>query len=159
MYQFRITKYNPDFRDATGAFNRDQWTSYSDIGAVFDGVELTEHEYLRAESSYITSAINLLRGSGITELTVSGFEQHEEFNALKNGQVIPLDTIAEYFQGVLRESYWCRFESNNGAFVHFGYDYCMYLGLPSNPGNSVASALKLGLFVEPFESPYSQSDV
>ena len=159
MYQYRITKYDPNLRDSAGAFTQEQWTSYSDIGSSFENGTLTEQEYLRVESAYITSAINLLRESGINELTVSGLEQHDEPSSLHNGQSIQLSVISQYFQGVLRENYWCRFESNTGAFVHFGYDYYMYVGLPSNPGNGVKSAAELGLFVEPFASPYSQHDV
>ena len=158
MYQYRITKYDPNFRDAAGAFTKDQWTSYSDIGSTYDNATLTEQDYLRVESAYISSAINLLRDSGINELTVSGLEQHGESSSLHNGQSIQLSTISQYFQGALREHYWCRFESNTGAFVHFGNDYYMYVGLPSNPGNGIKSVAESGLFIEPFASPYSQHD-
>jgi hypothetical protein len=76
MYQFRITKYDPNLRNPAGAFTQEQWTSYSDIGSTFENGTLTEQEYARVESAYITSAIELLRESGINELTVSGLEQN-----------------------------------------------------------------------------------
>ncbi|MFL0507599.1 hypothetical protein ACH0B5_17895 [Ureibacillus sp. 179-F W5.1 NHS] len=31
-YQWRITKYNPAFRDQDGAYMKDEWISSSDIG-------------------------------------------------------------------------------------------------------------------------------
>ena len=32
MYCYRITKYNPNLRDASGAYKKDEWIFYSDIG-------------------------------------------------------------------------------------------------------------------------------
>lgn len=41
MYEYRITKYNPAFRKSNGAFSKDEWTSYSDVGGTFSGVALS----------------------------------------------------------------------------------------------------------------------
>ena len=54
---------------------------------------------------------------------------------------------------VLREEFWCRFEGQD-AFVHVGYDYYMYVAVPHAVPQAVLLAQQVGLFVEPFESPY-----
>jgi hypothetical protein len=55
---------------------------------------------------------------------------------------------------VLREILWCKLESENGFYIHFGYDYYMYIGGPAPSENSIAYGRQQGLFVEEMESPY-----
>ena len=50
MMHYRISKYNPKFRDEDGFYTRKEWTSISDIGESFDGSEVTIHEYLEIEN-------------------------------------------------------------------------------------------------------------
>lgn len=38
---FEVMKYNPKYRDSYGSYLKDEWTSYSDISELFDGVVLT----------------------------------------------------------------------------------------------------------------------
>src|SRR5262249_56008880 len=46
-FQFRVTKYDPRFRDSRGAYMREDWIAMSDIGKSFEGVTLTASEYER----------------------------------------------------------------------------------------------------------------
>lgn len=57
---------------------------------------------------------------------------------------------------LLREEFWCRLEADEG-FVHVGYDFNLYVGvaLPCPAAEDLAHGL--GLFVEPFTSPYNAS--
>ncbi len=64
----------------------------------------------------------------------------------------PEDWI-EAWRGVLQEKYWCRFASAN-CFVHFGYDFYMYVGVPIACDNAIELARRAGLFAEVFQSPY-----
>lgn len=41
--------------------------------------------------------------------------------------------------------------SQSGLYVHFGYDFYMYIG---HPGNQLKSFALSDLFVEEFSSPY-----
>ena len=63
--------------------------------------------------------------------------------------------IGEVVRRVLREEFWCRLEGA-GAFIHVGYDYYMYVGIPQACPSAEALASQLGLFVEPFRSPYGE---
>jgi hypothetical protein len=54
---------------------------------------------------------------------------------------------------VLREEFWCRLEGPE-AFVHFGYDYYLYVGVPRACPEAEQATRRAGLFVESFRSPY-----
>jgi hypothetical protein len=54
---------------------------------------------------------------------------------------------------VLREDLWCRLDGE-GAFVHFGWDYDMYVGVASACPEAQRLATKVGLFVEEMRSRY-----
>ncbi|MDC4204578.1 MAG: hypothetical protein MPW14_07475 [Candidatus Manganitrophus sp.] len=71
MKQFRITKYNPKYRDALGVYTKKEWTSYSDIGK-----NVTKEEYETIETAYIETAIGFLKEQEIVELRVVGLEDH-----------------------------------------------------------------------------------
>lgn len=157
MLEYRITKYDPAYRDPTGAYVLDTWTSRSDIGKVFNGALLTHEEYERVEQAYIATAVAFLQESGCTALTVNSLAFHCTGLWHSDGDRLRLPQIAEAIRDMLREEFWCRLESSD-AFVHFGYDYYMYLGVPKDCPNAAAFAYANGLFVEPFESPYKARD-
>lgn len=157
MFEYRITKYDPVNRAPTGAYLLNTWTSRSDIGKVFDGTLLTPEEYNRAEGAYVATAVAFLQESDCTALTVNGLECHHDAPPHHDGDRLSLPQIAEAIRDMLREEYWCRLEWN-GAFIHIGYDYCMYLGMMQHCPNAIAFASGNGLFVESFESPYKALD-
>ena len=149
MYQYRITKYNPIFRDEKGRYAPKEWTSFDDIEKV-----VSFEEYLRVEMAYIEVAQYFLREANIAELQIRGLENSKKLSVeISEGKQLPFREMEPIFRKVLREEIWCRFEGKS-AFVHFGWDYYMYVGVSCYCPESVALAEKLGLFVEEFESPY-----
>ena len=153
-FQFRVTKYDPRFRDPSGVYARDEWTAVSDIGRAFGGVTLTADEYERVEAAYTSTVVAMLAEAGVEALTLNGLEQHGDIRApFAERAVVPMARVAELARGVLREEYWCRLESPH-AFVHFGFDYYMYVGVPEVPSRALAHARERGLFVEEVKSPY-----
>jgi hypothetical protein len=52
----------------------------------------------------------------------------------------------------LREALWCRLEGACNFYVHFGYDYYMYVG--SENVDAPPARLPLGIYAEPMDSPY-----
>ena len=157
MVEYRITKYDPAYRDPTGAYLLDTWTSRLDIGKVFNGALLTPKEYERVEEAYIATAVAFLQECGCTALTVNSLEYHSTSLSHRDGDRLSLPQIAEAIRDMLREEYWCRLESSD-AFIHIGHDYYMYLGVMKNCPNAIAFACENGLFVEPFKSPYKALD-
>ena len=56
--QYRVTKYNPAFRDQSGAYTKDEWTFFGQIGRTFSGVPFTFDEYERVEQAYVQTALS-----------------------------------------------------------------------------------------------------
>jgi hypothetical protein len=154
MNEYRVTKYNPAFRDASGVYTRDEWISFDDVGRSFDGVVLTRCEYQLVEDAYVAAAIAFLREAAVPQLTVRGLENAGR-RPLPFGEAdaVTIQQLADALRGLLREEFWCRFESSD-AFVHVGWDYYMYIGVPDACPAAKRCAEGLGLYVECVRSPY-----
>lgn len=155
MFEYRVTKYDPDLRDGV-AYLRDEWTSFSDIGQSFNGVVHTESEYQRVEDAYATAAVAFLREAGVVSLSVCGLENHNTIPlTIREGSALSLAQIGRVVRRILREHFWCRLEGVR-AFVHIGWDYYMYIGVPVLCPGAISLARQLGLFPESFRSPYRE---
>jgi hypothetical protein len=157
MNQYRVTKYDPVFRDQSDAFTKAEWTSFKDIGQTYSGVLLTTEEYERVEDAYVRTALMFFNEGGLSSIKVSGLENHlRQSLDFHNDSVLPFDRIEGIIRRILREEFWCRLEASEG-FIHFGWDYYMYIGVPHPCHTAQALAAKLGLFVEEFASPVGES--
>jgi len=153
-FNFRITKYDPSKRNELGHYLAKDWTSISDIGKDFSGRILTKAEYQRVESSYLESISAFLIDSKIEHLAVQQLEMHgTQFN-FRIGQELNLGEVLQISRLSLQEKLWCKLQSPRRAYVHFGYDYYMYIGVSRPCIAAITKAQSLGLFVEPFRSPY-----
>jgi len=168
MNGWRITKYNPAFRDGRGAYLKDEWTSVSDVGKSFDGAVLTFEEYRKIEDAYVSTAMSFVSEAGLDSLTITYLETRgvSESRAeglrdiafdrklAKKGMTLSREAVADVCRLVLRETLWCTLESEGGFYIHFGYDYYMYLGSPAPSEQAIAYGGRQGLFVEDMASPY-----
>ena len=75
MYCYRITKYNPKFRDHTGAYKKDDWISFSDIGKSFENKILSAEDYYNVEEAYIEAISFFMNFLGIDYLRISALEK------------------------------------------------------------------------------------
>jgi hypothetical protein len=149
MYQYRVTKYNPVFRDEKGRYTREEWTSFGEVGEI-----VSVQEYIRVEAAYIEVALDFLREADVVELQIRGLENSKKLPILLvEGKQLSLKELASTFRKVLRNEIWCRFEGES-TFIHFGWDYYMYVGVSKDCSEARSFAEKLGLFVEEFQSPY-----
>ena len=156
-YQYRVTKYDPSQRNSNGNFMKNEWTSHSDVGRIFDDVMLSESVYLDVEATYLFSVEAFLREAKIETLQLRGLEN-------SRGRVLPefiqpqamltIPQCVEFSRIALREIAWGKLVSPGRAYVHFGYDYYMYFGLPSKCPNAISAVQNRGLFVELCRSPY-----
>ena len=153
---YRLTKYDPANRDADGRYLRDEWTFFAQVGEAVDGRELTLAEYERVEGDMIDGVLALLDDSGIDSLQVADLESgidgtHAPF---VDGAMLATSALAPVLRDALREKYWCRLRGI-GAYVHFGHDYYVYIGLPREPGDATRGRIAAtGLFLEACKSPY-----
>ena len=78
----------------------------------------------------------------------------ETYNTIKKRQSIKKEVISQVARLALRENIWAKLESKD-MYIHFGYDYYMYIGSTKHCNNMISKIEESGLFVEPFVSPYS----
>ena len=167
-YCWRITKYDPKKRNSQGWFIEDTWTSYSDIGSLYQREKLTYDEYIRVENLYINAIVQFMKYLNIPHLQVKDLENHDYINedlsadktevtfvnALKENDLLSLEQIKMASKLILREYFWCKLISKHKMFVHFGYDYYMYIGSALECKDAIQKIRESGLYVEDFKSPY-----
>lgn len=154
MYHYRVTKYDPAFRDSSGAYTKKDWTSFDDVGSSHGGAVLSKEEYLRVESAYIDIAKQFIVEDGSPSLQAVNVENSGAAASAPNeGSLISGGDLPAVCRSILRGEFWCKLETDE-RFLHFGYDYYMYVGVKSECLSSIAAATAPGLFVERFESPY-----
>ncbi|AEB75053.1 hypothetical protein [Clostridium botulinum] len=169
---WRITKYNPIYRNKYGAFLKEEWTSIFHVGKIFDGKKVSLNEYLLIEELYIKAIIEFINFLKISSLKVCGLEKYQEsiqtdkypeiytiqmieiFKTIKNEDDISVNKIGDLVKLILREHLWCKLENENKMFIHFGYDYYMYIGSDSKCDYIINKIEHMGLFVEKIKSPY-----
>ena len=171
MYSWRITKFDPTLRNDNGAFKYDEWTSVSDIHKKFNNIELTLESYISAENAYVNAIMLMMRSNSvdffkISDLEKRGYDYLDEIgldtdrkllSILKDKDSISKNDIDKVARLILREQMWCKL-SNSSMFVHFGYDYYMYIGCCEKSQIELEAIRKSGLFVEEMESPYNNRE-
>src|SRR5438128_1182732 len=71
---WRISKYDPQFRDQSGRYLRDEWIGAAQIGKAFGGETLTTDEYLRVERLYVAAVLHLWKASGAPSLQIQALQ-------------------------------------------------------------------------------------
>ncbi|MFP4355263.1 MAG: hypothetical protein ACLFUJ_09080 [Phycisphaerae bacterium] len=181
--QVRVTKYNPAFRDDNGEYLAHDWTYCSDIGKVFSGASLTANDYLEIEHKYVHTLCSILTAYGIKAMRISELhndvsgpydlllagvpecltessremlENVWERSEMCNGQTLEKSLFRDVFRLCLREVLWMKLESTTGGYVHFGYDYYVYVGVDAKP-TLWSIEVPDGIFIECCSSPYRES--
>ncbi|MEI5908951.1 hypothetical protein WAK64_18035 [Bacillus spongiae] len=168
-YQYRITKYNPDFRNDEGHYTiTDEWTSAYDIGKMVNGNSLTLSEYLDVEKAYINTIMNFIQLNNIKSVRLVDLEKDNLNSTDKTSPLydpafhllhleedieLSIDNVPIVSKMVLRELIYCQLISKD-FFVHFGYDYYMYIGSNNVQSGSLDFTINNSLFVEEMISPY-----
>ena len=151
--EYRITKYNPANR-INGAYMTDEWTSISDIGKVFDGTILSQDTYLKTEKAYIDCCIELIEKAKISIFSIKQAEYYTE-NVRFPSSISNTHEIRQVITACLREQCWLKLVAKD-FFIHFGYDYYVYVGSVLSKETVAETATKFGLFCEENPSPYNQ---
>lgn len=151
LTEYRITKYNPANR-VDGIYTADEWTGFSDVGKVFGGTKLSQDIYLQTEQAYIACCLELIEKAQISQLSIEQAEYYTEGSRFPSTISTPQE-IRQVITACLREQCWLKLVAGD-FFIHFGYDFYMYIG-SSLPVESVAeTAAHYGLYCEQFPSPY-----
>jgi hypothetical protein len=174
MFSYRITKYDPKFRDAKGIYHKNEWISFSDIDSIFEGVKLTADKYIQVENIYISAIHSFMNALNLEFLNVSRLEKDrysltqldtkypeldseqitKTIEAIQNGNSLAGNNLNNFCKLCLRSKAWGVLEHNSKMFVHFGRDYYMYIGVSEDLESVIEQVKATGLFVENFKSPY-----
>lgn len=160
MFSWRITKYNPRNRDERGYYLDDkEWTCFSEVGT-----KVSEEDYLRIESDYINAITTFMDEMCLNRLYINALElwsdgvlSHDDSRFLRKiwvGKAVTVQEIRKLAKLTLRNDIWCKLSCKKEFFVHFGYDYYMYIGASKDCPSSRKKTQDSGLFVEEFNSPY-----
>ena len=167
MHSYRVTKYDPQYRSDNGTYLKDEWISVSDVGNSYDGKTLDFSEYLRYENAYISAVHIAMKANDVFYMKINELEKatpddhpdisinhsRKYIDAIKNRSNVSYSNIDFLTRLILREMLWCKLVCDN-MFVHFGYDYYMYIGSRKNLDIESKLISDLGLFVEEMPSPY-----
>lgn len=173
-YQWRVTNYNPDFRNKNGYYTlTEEWTCPSEIGEIINGKEFTLDEYLQVEAAYVNAVIKFIEESGFNSLRILKLSQwniseedkksplyESEFEqlVLQEDLMVNKNEIRLICKMVLRNFLDCQLYLIDKFFVHFGWDYYMYIGSYVNCSSAIEFATNNRLFVEQIQSPYFFSE-
>lgn len=169
-YNWRVTKYNPEYRNAKGHYTVDEWTFFAQVGTQIAGREFTYEEYLATESSYVGSAMAFLADAELVSVQISELQNNgvgrlrskDLWDIAHNPARVKPDSelrgpeLEDVIRMLLREVLWCKLVSEDRFYLHFGWDYYMYVGSTSPSQAAIETAQTNGLFVEEMVSPYLQ---
>lgn len=170
MYRYRITKYNPKFRDEKGKYIKQEWTSVWDIENKNSNVILKFDEYINYESKYVDCVYKILNYYNIKFLTINNLEKPigitrkissqqlqeligkdlecELYKNITDNQKIIYSNIEDIIKMIFREELWCNLNDTSlGLTFQFGYDYYMYVNSNFNiPFENIP--VDNGIFIE-----------
>lgn len=173
MIKYRISKYNPKYRDNGWLRLEDTWTSFSDIGKIYKGKELIIDEYLKVENKYIEVILDILTYFNIDYLRIEKLElryssleikkamkdkgiiilqfEEEIIESLLKTKTLKLEHTPIYIKFILRECFWCELYSDiPTVLIEFGYDFYMYVTCPFIPKEIIDIFKSKGIFIDIF---------
>jgi hypothetical protein len=141
-----ITKYNPIYRNELGHYQKDDWTSISDIGKKYDEAVFTFNQYEYIEDLYVKTIFDLISFFESKEIKIShlfnvsqddNFEDYnykelfEVYKAIKKNDVITdFSILQKLIKLRLREfipELEILIDKNSNSKIIFGFDFYMYL--------------------------------
>jgi hypothetical protein len=160
-YEYRVTKYDPSKRDFGGAYQVAEWTEFADVGRRFAGRVLKKPEYLAIERKYVIALVQFLAEAEVFHVEVRNLEtaglKKPAAKTWRRKRSLSLAEVSRFARLALRGQIWGRLTAPRRAYVHFGWDYYMYIGLSRPTPEAIAAARGAGLFVELFRSPYARA--
>lgn len=143
----RITKYHSYDAEGDLFSEKDEWTSYFDVG-----VKVSVDDYILVENEYVNFVLSLCDLLNVQRFTLSELEVFDDKESVIYPEVVDISVLPFLIRDVLREKIWCKLVADEME-VHFGYDFYMYVICSISLG-FIKSKIKTHLNVESFESPY-----
>ena len=145
LHYFRVSKYDPAFRVGS-VYQKEEWTSYSDVGLCFDGIMFTEEDYCRTEKQYIRFFRRILQETSTDRVKIAKLERYKPA-IWRRGQMLRDERLNSFLRDCLREKCWGRLENDVLAF-EFGDDYYLHLACGVDRETLESVVKEEGLFLE-----------
>lgn len=163
---YRVTKYNPAYRNEKGWYMRDDWTDYSEV--VKTGAKREYDEYKKIEDLYIHYLQIGLQSAADKIFVVNYLDRHtgviqkypdrlQDCNSkllfkIKNNYKCSVSEVSDLARLILREMVWCRFNSTS-SYIDFSSEYYMFVGGVYYDVATVRDAALKGIYVEEMDAP------
>ena len=171
MIWHEIVKYSSENYGENGVYTKDEWTSRSDIGTVYEGKTFTLEKYLDVEQRYINVVLSIMDVTNCRYMIIQYLEADKTYIAkriktskfhkidslllksislLEENKRISIGQISNVLRLALREYIYVELSNKaHKLFVKFGYDY--YLNVASSLSNEVLEDIvrKEKLFLDP----------
>jgi len=163
---YRVTKYNPAYRNEKGWYMRDDWTDYSEV--VKTGAKREYDEYKKIEDLYIHYLQIGLQSAADKTFVVSGLERYkaeikkyvdrlqdcnkELLFKIKNNYKCSITEVLDIARLILRILVWCTFDSTS-SYIDFSYEYYMFVGGVYYDESTIKEAALNGIYIEEMDSP------
>lgn len=145
-HSWRVSRYEEQLRGEPGW---ESWTDLSDIGGRFNGIVLSEQEYLRVENTYISAVVRFAVATSASLFRVVSLAHQDANFALTPGQLVVRSDVGPIVRGNLRGELDCALDAVNGRLqIAFGYDLYMYVGADIPCETAVAGAEEDGLWLQ-----------
>lgn len=171
MIKYRISKYDPSFRNEKGYYMKKEWGSFSDIGKVYNGQIFLRDEYIRVEQKYIRVVLYILAQENVKTMIIQSYEKgiskkrmrqylwetglnltREDIRFLKkihNNKIIMFSDLKRVIKLLLREVFWCILKDpETGCMIEIGYDYYVYVTCHPLEQDFVNKVKKQGIYIE-----------
>jgi hypothetical protein len=145
-----IVKYRPEFYDEKGHYQKDEWTSFSDVGKEYEGRIVTMEEYLEIENRFISITHVILEEAGCKYVTL-GYIENSRRKKVKEGMRVSTSEIDYYLRLALRGKVFIVFiNSSKGIQFDWSEDYLymhLYCRIPEDRLREIVESR--GLYLDP----------
>ncbi|PHS09816.1 MAG: hypothetical protein COA78_11800 [Blastopirellula sp.] len=173
MRLFRVTKYNPKYRNSEGHYLPDEWTCPSEVGKVFNGNTFTKKQYFEIENKYIEAIVSVLQFENLDHLRITNLctdyceenladKTHlwlveKEFTDIElfEDKPVLVSELPILLKMIFRNFIWCKLEINNLFYLSVEWDFYMFIATPNCNRDTFNEAQETGLFVEEVDSTFS----
>ena len=145
-----IVKYEPRYYDENGAYQKDEWTCFSDVGKEYEGKVVTMEDYLDVENRFINITRAILEASGCKYITL-GYMEARRRKGLKEGMRVRVQDIDPFLRFALRGKAYIVF-INKSKNIQFDFDNdVLYMNLNCRIPNDELRAIveSRGLYLDP----------
>ena len=145
-----IVKYEPRFYDENGVYQKDEWTSFFDVGKEYEGKVVTMEDYLDVENRFIGITRAVLEAAGCSFVTL-GYVESGKRKGIKEGMRVRIQEVDPFLRLALRGKAFIVF-INKRKGIQFDYnDEVLYMHLYCRIPKEELQAIveSRGLYLDP----------